>query len=274
MSEADGVTTHSNWCDKFTAIEVFNGKRISQAQPVLHDWFNLLNIGYRFTATGNSDSHKVFDAEPGYPRNYIMLPKAGNSGQSKTFDVTDVAKAVNQKHSVFVTDGPILHVQGPGGSTIGEEKVLKTGPVEFKVRVEGANFVQPNHVELIANGKVVQVRSFPETSAPLKWEGMLSDNPTTDTWYVVIVRGDHSMFPIVTPDKVDGVEHHLMPLAFCNPMWIDRDGDGKFTALNQDKHSSMHEDRSAEAKQQLEALTNRSQERNQFKKAAKKPGES
>ena len=42
----------------FDAIEVFNGKRVVEAEEVLRDWFNLLNAGYTFTATGNSDSHK------------------------------------------------------------------------------------------------------------------------------------------------------------------------------------------------------------------------
>jgi hypothetical protein len=273
VSEEDGTTTHPNWCDKFTAIEVFNGKRIQQAEPVLKDWFNFLNLGYKFTALGNSDSHKVFDAEPGYARNYITLPQPAKPGQPKGYTSADIVKAVNHDHAVLVTDGPIITLQGPKNSKIGAQIKLESETAEFKIRIEAANFIQPNRVELWANGKIVKSQSFAETTASLKWEGTLSDNPGRDTWYVVVVRGDRTMFPIVTPEKINGVDHQLTPLAFTNPIWIDRDADNKFTAINQDKYPAMHEDRSAEAKSQLETMTIRSQERKP-RKAPANPGES
>ena len=37
------------------------------------DWFTLLNLGYRFTALGNSDTHGTTKTESGCPRNYVYI---------------------------------------------------------------------------------------------------------------------------------------------------------------------------------------------------------
>ncbi|MFT5455026.1 MAG: hypothetical protein ACI9K2_001504, partial [Myxococcota bacterium] len=36
------------------------------------DWFTLLNLGYRYTALGNSDTHGTTSVESGCPRNFVM----------------------------------------------------------------------------------------------------------------------------------------------------------------------------------------------------------
>ena len=77
-SKFDSATMKSPDSDftlDFDAIEVFNGKRVVEAEEVLRDWFNLLNAGYTLTATGNSDSHKLVSEEAGYPRNFVFLGK-------------------------------------------------------------------------------------------------------------------------------------------------------------------------------------------------------
>ncbi|MGI8908061.1 MAG: CehA/McbA family metallohydrolase [Candidatus Sumerlaeaceae bacterium] len=283
MSSDDGLTTHLNWSDRFTAIEIFNGKRIDQFYETELDWFNLLNVGYRFTATGNSDSHKVFDAEPGYPRNYVDIGDSAAASvgapdsvvASAPYKIEDLVKAVNEKHAVVVTNGPVITFRTKSGKSIGQDETVKTGPVAFQVRIEGANFVQPNEVHLIANGKKVQVITIAEITAPLKWEGELTHDPTQDTWYAVRVRGLKSMEPIMTPFNEGTVELDPTPLAVTNPIWIDRDGDGKFTALNQQHYEQMHRDRSAEALANIDQLTSQSQQRNLFSRRKRAmPGES
>lgn len=282
LSSEDGTTTHLNWTDHFTAIEIFNGKRTDQFYETELDWFNLLNLGYRFTATGNSDSHKVYDAEPGYPRNYVNLADAAASSTSGAgeavarppYKIEDLVHAVNERHAVLVTNGPVITFTTKSGKQMGQDETIKNGPVVFEVRVEGANFVQPNEIDLIGNGKKIKALKIDETSASLKWKGELSDEPTTDTWYVVRVRGTKSMEPIMTPFNEGAVLLDPIPLAVTNPIWIDRDGDGKFTALHQEKHEMMHEDRSAEALSNIDRLTSQSQGRNMFSRRKKPAGES
>jgi hypothetical protein len=254
MSRKDGSTTHLNWSDQFTAVEIFNGKHLEDAEDSLHDWFNLLNIGYVFTATGNSDSHRIHDQEPGYPRSYVALGVSG----APAIRQDDLVKAVNEKHSVFVTNGPILTLLGDGGTDIGSSCTRTSGPVHFKVRVEGANFVQPSVVQFIGNGKVLKEASFDETSASLKWEGSFTDEPASDTWYVIVCRGTRSLEPVVKPLSADTPAR---PFAFTNPIWVDRDGDGVFRGPNASLMSMMQEDRSSAALAALDRLTSESQRR-------------
>lgn len=272
LNPLDGTTTHSNWSDLFTAIEIFNGKRSDQFEETRDDWFALLNIGYRFTATGNSDSHKVYEAEPGYPRNYVFM--GSTQAPEAPLDVPTFVKAVNDDHAVVVTNGPFITVTADNNTSIGGSTTIKDGPVKLRVSVLGPNFVQPNEVILFANGKRVRAEKFAETSAPLKWEGVLEDDPTTDTWYVVEVRGDKSLQPILTPFKEGVVELDPTPLAITNPIWVDRNGDGKFTALHQEHYDEMHKDRSAEALSKIDELTTQSQQRNLFSRRRRVPGES
>ena len=51
--------------------------------------------------------------------------------------------------------------------------------------------------------------------------------PRVDTWYVVVVRGNRSLAPVV-PKLGD---RDVLPFAFTNPIWVDVDGDGKFTPV-------------------------------------------
>lgn len=254
LSPDDATTTHPNWSDRFTALEIFNGKRIDQFEEVWRDWANLLNMGYTYTATGNSDSHKIYDQEAGYPRNYIAVGKRG-------LNAAGVVEAINAKHAVLVTNGPFITFTSRRGAPIGAMETKKSGKAEFDVKIEGADFVQPDSVSFYGNGKLLKKVEIAETAEPLKWQGSFEDEPTTDTWYTVVVRGKKSMFPVLNP-LVEGTANiEPVPLAFTNPIWVDRNGDGRFTGINQKLFPLMHEDRSAEALSRLDELTTQSKQR-------------
>lgn len=262
LNPTDGTTTHPNWCDRFTALEVLNGKRLDEFEDSLKDWFNLLNMGYTFAATGNSDSHKIYDQEPGYPRNYIAVAQPVRD--------EDLVDAVNRRRALFVTNGPIVDFRTKIGTRIGTMQSVPAGPIQFQAKVEGANFVQPSSLEFYGNGKLLKTVHFTETSAPLKWQGELTDTPTSDTWYSIVVRGTHSLYPVINPLQSSRGPIQVTPIAFTNPIWIDRDNDSKFTAINARLLPMMHQDRSAKALQQLDQLTSDSQRRGQFKRPGKK----
>src|SRR5690606_6462216 len=60
----------------FDTIEVVNGFELND-EPVMErnlaDWFALLNLGYRYTAVGNSDSHSLVHQWVGFPRTYVRV---------------------------------------------------------------------------------------------------------------------------------------------------------------------------------------------------------
>lgn len=264
MSTEDGLTTHPNWCDRFTALEVFNGKRVDEMEEALVDWFNLLNMGYAFTATGNSDSHRILDQEPGYPRNYVRVAaKSASDIKSE-----DLVKAVNEQHAVFVTNGPLLEFSTRQGTPIGGLETVTSAPVEFKVSVRGANFVQPDRLLFYGNGKLLAEKKIPETAEPLKWTGTLSDTPQRDTWYMIKVLGSKTLSPVLNTYMVNGKQMEPQPAALTNPIWIDADGDGKFIAPNKEKQTLMQQDRRAEAKAKMDEMISEDQQQRRVRKAA------
>lgn len=199
----DGTTSSAQWSDKFTAIEVLNGKRSAKSfDAPAHDWFALLNRGYKYTGTGGSDSHLVTGQLPGYPRTYVRT-------EQRHPEI--IAQTINQKHAVFVTNGPIVSFRTAAGTEIGGTETT-TGTVTFDARVSGANFVQPSSIELWRNGERMKSVPFAETEQPVKWRGKFSDTPTTNSWYLLVVHGKKSLAPVAPQEE---------PIALTNPIWVN-----------------------------------------------------
>ena len=74
-------------------------------------------------------------------------------------------------------------------------------------------------------------RLVPEVHMTDKGTFNFTLRPKVDTWYVVVVRGNRSLDPVV-PKLGD---RDVFPLAFSNPIWVDVDGDGKFTSIGATK---------------------------------------
>ncbi|PYV11289.1 MAG: hypothetical protein DMG07_19590, partial [Acidobacteria bacterium] len=208
-----------NFTLDFDAIEVFNGKRVPEAQEVLRDWFNLLNAGYRFTATGNSDSHKLVSEEAGYPRNFVALGKDDPSQVSEE----ELVRAV-KAHRIVVSNGPFLRVDCDGHG-VGETFSSGGRPVTFTVSLQSAPWVDVSAVTLVENGRVVARKLIPATDRVDKGKHVFSVAPKADAWYVVVAYGNRGLQPVI-PNLG---EREVLPLAFTNPIWVDANGDGKFT---------------------------------------------
>lgn len=211
-----------NFTLDFDAIEVFNGKRVTEAEEVMRDWFDLLNAGYRMAATGNSDSHKLVSEEAGYPRNFILLGKDDPAQVSE-----DEVVAATKAHKIVVTNGPFPRVLANGRYTVGDQVKSAGKPVAFSVDLQSAPWVDISQVSLIGNGKVLESRMIAETNQVHKGTELFNVTPQTDTWYVVVVRGNTSLAPVIP--KLG--ERDVLPFAFTNPIWVDADGDGKFTPI-------------------------------------------
>ncbi|MEZ4370161.1 MAG: CehA/McbA family metallohydrolase [Polyangiaceae bacterium] len=208
----------------FDTIEVFNGFDLGNpgaVQQCLESWYGLLNNGWRFTAVGNSDSHKLVGEYAGYPRTYVAIP----DGTA----VSETAIAAGLKAGrAWVSNGPELEVSlngaGPGQHT------SLTGGNQLRIVVSTADFVGVNRVQLVINGAVVVEQRFPEELRGGKRELNIPLELVDDSWLVVLVRGDTALEAILP-----GID--AKPLAFTNPIFVDVDGDGKFTA----RHAEVRE---------------------------------
>ncbi len=203
---------------EFDTVEVFNGFDLGNPGAVtrsLESWYGLLNAGWRFTAVGNSDSHKLTGQYAGYPRTYVRVDLKGAAPLHER--VTQALK----RGAAWVTNGPRLDVT-LDGAQIGDQVQLKPDS-KLHVEIQTASFISVSSVEIVLNGERFLEQKL---AMPLRGKSLSLDFPLApprDSWVVVLVRGTEPLDAILP--RVDA-----KPLAFSNPIFIDADGDGSFSA--------------------------------------------
>jgi hypothetical protein len=212
----------------------------------IDDWFNLLNLGYEYTGTANSDSHHSDDI--GFPRTYVRV----GQDNPELVRSTQVTSAI-RTHQATLSRGPFLEIfvnDQPIGS-----KLKNTKNIQVKVKIQAPEWVEVTELNLVINGEVV--RKLPVVMKDNVFESeTLNFDLEKDSWIVAYAKGDRSMFPVAAPvdippvllneafgtiagplgfgggpfeeiaPKMIGV---FKPFAISNPIWIDTQADG-FTA--------------------------------------------
>jgi hypothetical protein len=210
----------------FDAIEIWNGMDIGKGEVLsrtLSDWFALLNLGARYTATGSSDSHRLLFQWAGYPRTYVRL--AGGADQAEGVAAEQLAEALRAGRAQ-VTSGPFLDVK-VNGAEVGDLVAAPGGQVTVQVAVRAAGWVDVRRVEVVVNGRVVHTHPIPhrEGAVPRPGRALLTRTLSLeeDSWIVVLARGERTLDVVLPFSK--GI-----PAAFTNPVFVDVDGDGRFLA--------------------------------------------
>jgi hypothetical protein len=196
----------------FDALELLNGKRVQDFDQVLADWFQLLARGLSVTGMGGSDSHAIVGQECGYPRVYLGV------GTDDPAQVTDaqILGVVKHTKDVLVTNGPFFTLRARGASAIGRHFTLAPGEtLGVELVVQAAPWVDVKRVQIYLNGKLIETRPV-TTDAPqvIRHRATLQLGPPG--FYVVVVRGDASLAPVVPADLVP-----VTPIAVANPIWIE-----------------------------------------------------
>jgi len=209
----------------------------------IDDWFTLLNLGYRHTALGNSDTHGTVDIEAGCPRNYVM----SSTDQPALIDDQEIADAVRE-HRVVASYGPFVEFW-INGEPIGSE-VRADGVVEAEIQVQAPSWIDVDRVELYENGTLIQEWDVPaDNPTNLRFAEVFELSPSKDSWYVVIVNGNDPMAPVFTPVEIPYIPldevvidalaavpavsgflsdpvpfpkvFDVIPYALTNPIWVD-----------------------------------------------------
>ena len=223
------------------------------------DWFTLLNLGYRFTALGNSDTHGTTKTESGCPRNFVRLTQDDPLLASDA----DIAKAVKE-HRVVASYGPFIefYANGDPSQGVGADVTMDGSEITFHIEVQSPSWFNVDRVELYENGTLIQ-----EFEIPVPNEGIVNFSeditlsPTKDSWYVVIANGNDNLAPLYTAVEIPPVQlqdvvleafsdvelsfdvssildplvpiprsFEVIPFALTNPIWVDQNGDGNFMA--------------------------------------------
>lgn len=205
----------SEYDPDFDALEVFNGLDAwseRRVRAVLEDFMHLIGRGYHYTATGNSDSHKLFFTDPGVPRTVIHYGRALHDDQDVYAPVGDVVAALRRGRA-FVTSGPYLDVDlggaGPGDTVYANQTMLV-----LRVRVLAAPWVDVSELEVLMGKEARRLRfvPVPASASPLRFETTFRIPANHETFIVVLVRGERPLSNLYT--------RGIKPIAFTNPIWI------------------------------------------------------
>jgi hypothetical protein len=135
----------------------------------------------------------------------------------------------SEQGRITMTNGPFLEASiekaGPG-----DQVTLKDGTGTLRIKVQCANWLDVDHVGVFVNGRLAPTLEWTRESHPdffedgvVKFERGILLKFTTDTHVIVAAHGDNaSTAPVM--GQGSGI-----PLAITNPIFVDADGDGKFT---------------------------------------------
>jgi hypothetical protein len=222
----------------FDGIEVFNGydsEKPERVDQVLRDYWALLDFGWRYTATGSSDSHRIQFHWAGYPRTMVSV---GGTGDEMKVDPAVVVANIKKGHAT-VTDGPIIEFE-LAGTHPGDEVETAQDPIRGHVRVRAAPWVDVTHIDVVVGdivpaggGRATIVQSFEVSSRPTTLgpePGTLQDAQDRtirfdkdievavgpdNGWVMIIARGERRMDDVLPfmPSP---------PLGFTNPVYVVR----------------------------------------------------
>ncbi|HJZ87587.1 MAG TPA: CehA/McbA family metallohydrolase [Polyangia bacterium] len=225
-------SAHLRWEKKgmaldFDAIEVLNGYQDSERRSVdrvITDWINLLNHGHIVTATGNSDTHHLDHNIGGYPRNYVRVPD--DRPEAVTPHV--LAQAV-RAHRLFFTTGPFVKLSVGRGQMGDLVRTDASGRVRVEIEVDAAPWIDVSTVKLLVDGAEARKWEVAQSTDPVRLRQSFDQVVPRDSWLAVRVDGRRDEGPAVG----DGKAFVVYPFALTNPVFVDRDGDGKFRAPEQ-----------------------------------------
>jgi hypothetical protein len=216
---------------EFNAVELINsGALRSDLMQVFYDWFALLNYGYRIVGIGASDSHDVSRFIVGQGRTYIQC----DDKDAAKINVNE-ALANLRKGKALISLGLITTLKVDDRFEVGD---LATGlgrKMKVSAQVRGASWVIADKIELFANGKRIAQQAIDATERVEKLNvSWTISKPKGDCHLVAIATGPGVKSPhwaIPRPYQPSSPKWNPRVLGATNPVWIDADGDGKFTPL-------------------------------------------
>ena len=194
----------------FDSMEVWNGndKWGDLRDSTLPDWYSFLNRGHRKIGIGNSDSHDLRQWV-GQPRNLVL---ADEPTDEAFYTALKAGKSQG-------TSAPLIEFSA-GEATLGDTFVPDAPEdlVTFSIRVTAPTWAPLETVLLVGNGAVIQEWDVSGETGLLRLETETQVAPPHDAWYHVIAYAENGDLAPLYPGRAS--------MAFTNPIWVDRDGDG------------------------------------------------
>ena len=220
----------SEW--KFDAFEVITSAALQDdLTRLFRDWFGLLNYGHRITGLATSDTHDVTRYILGQGRTYVACD---DSNPSK-IPVDELCKNLRAGRALFGM-GLLANMKVNGQTGVGDLATGLGNEVLVEAEVLGPSWIEASTVALYQKGAKIRETRLSGTrgrgglKATARW---VLPKPRHDAWLVVVTRGPAVTEPcweIPRPYQHKGIDLETGVIGATNPVWLDSDGDGKFTS--------------------------------------------
>jgi hypothetical protein len=213
-----GRTQKPGFSWDFDALEVFNGFDLMKPDVVganVREWLRLIKLGRRYTAIGNSDSHRVIYEWAGYPRTYLAV-KPGAS--------PDSALASLREGRAIVTAGPFIRMTAAGGDP-GDTVKATNGKLSIDVDVTAPGWLGISNVRVWVDGEPraeLDVSQVKKIGALSRFHHVVEISVPSDTFVIVTARAEGTLAEVLPGTTIQ-------PHGFTNPVFVDADGDGRLT---------------------------------------------
>ncbi len=187
-------------------------------------WLQLLNQGRHVWCVAVSDAHRVFNDGVGGWRTYVP----SSTDEPGDIDHREIVR--NSKAGrMMITNGPFLQVATADGFPVGS-RLVSPGFVELKVRVQTANWLEIDRVQILVNGRQSPQHNYKRATHPsmfktgvLGFENRIHVALQEDAHIIVVATGESSD---LSKGWGRSWESSMHPVAFTNPIYVDVDGNG------------------------------------------------
>lgn len=214
----------SPWSWNFDGVEVLNGFSAVFRQPGDHpstghfdNWMSFFNHGHRIVGVAASDVHGFDDT--GYPRSYFATTVEDLPALRP-----DAAVAAFKNGQVQMSAGAFARVAA-GGKGLGDTLTAPGGAFNLAVRIEALPEIDVTHLRVYANCDEILNVAATAPDAVVKFDAALPVTLTADAHIVVAAFGRNPM-----PRGLPDYDATKTPRVMTNPLFIDADGDGEYSA--------------------------------------------
>ena len=190
------------------------------------NWLQLMNLGYRVPGVVNTDAHWNYYGS-GWRRNYVR----SSTDNPSEANVMELCHAL-EEGQVVMTNGPFLEVEATAGETTvgpGQDLLAEDHKAVFKIRVQCANWLDVNRIQLVVNGQLVPEYNFTRSNGDtgfadgtVKFEREITLPLNEDAHVVVVAAAEGRQLGWVYGED----QGKQMPIAVSNPIFVDIDGNG------------------------------------------------
>ena len=217
------------------ALEILSSSA-QQSDPflVVHDWFALLNGGHRLVGLGSSDVHDVNRYIVGQGRTYIRV----DDSDPGNIDVPAACDSLKSGHAL-ISMGLLVELSVNHAFEAGDLATNLGDTVHVTATVKCPSWIQADQLTLFINGRPVRKHTFPTSNGERLPGGVAAlvqmdlARPAHDVFLTAIATGPavtEPYWPMARPYQARSRFWSPRVMGVTNPVWLDADGDGRFTS--------------------------------------------